>query len=160
MTTTEIAVRLYNNPKFGTTYGKGQYHNAIMNGTVDLHKQSIKYLIDLVPHANWEASIKTDNDMELLAYAEECYEQVGIKTEAQRKDLACSWIKRFDNNLLKPRVIGFALMNLSTGDFKLLVLDEEKDVKLQEQLTVKSCRDASSGQRSPNLFASNYDLAA
>ena len=76
MTTTEIAVRLYNNPKFGTTYGKGQYHNAIMNGTVDLHKQSIKYLIDLVPHANWEASIKTDNDMELLAYAEECYEQV------------------------------------------------------------------------------------
>ena len=39
MTTTEIAVRLYNNPKFGTTYGKGQYHNAIMNGTVDLHKK-------------------------------------------------------------------------------------------------------------------------
>jgi hypothetical protein len=88
---------------------------------VDLHKQSIKYLIDLVPHANWEASIKTDNDMELLAYAEECYEQVGIKTEAQRKDLACSWIKRFDNNLLKPRVIGFALMNfLSSKDFTFI----------------------------------------
>ena len=158
MKTTEIAVRLYNNPKFGKTYGKGQYHNALMNGTIDLHKENIKYLIDLVPQANWEASAKSDTDMELLEYAEECYAQVGINSDTQRKDLACSWIKRFDNNLLKPRVIGFALMNLNTGDFKLLVLDEEKDIKLQEKMTVKSCRDASNGQRSPNLFASNYDL--
>ena len=31
-----IAVRLYDNPKFGRTFGRGLYHNALFNGTVDL----------------------------------------------------------------------------------------------------------------------------
>lgn len=32
---TEIAVRLYDNNTYGTTYGKGMYRKAIYNGTID-----------------------------------------------------------------------------------------------------------------------------
>lgn len=34
-TQSEIAVRLYDNNAYGTTYGKGLYRKAIYNGTID-----------------------------------------------------------------------------------------------------------------------------
>ena len=43
----EIAVRGFMNEKFGTTFGKGLFHRAIYNGTVEVRDPYTKYLIDL-----------------------------------------------------------------------------------------------------------------
>jgi hypothetical protein len=42
----EIAIRLYDNPKYGTTYGKAQYRHAIFNGSADIKNPSVKYLLE------------------------------------------------------------------------------------------------------------------
>ena len=39
----EIAIRLYDNPKYGTTYGPAQYRHAIFNGSADIKNPSVKY---------------------------------------------------------------------------------------------------------------------
>lgn len=44
---TSVAVRLFENQAYGTTYGKGLYRRAVYNGTVDIKAPKVKYLIDL-----------------------------------------------------------------------------------------------------------------
>jgi len=44
---TSVAVRLFENQAYGTTYGKGLYRRAIYNGTVEMKTPKVKYLIDL-----------------------------------------------------------------------------------------------------------------
>ena len=48
---TEIAVRLYDNNSYGTTYGKGLYRRAIYNGTIDAKEFNAKYLADIALYA-------------------------------------------------------------------------------------------------------------
>ena len=44
----EIAVRGFMNEKFGSSYGKGLFHRAIFNGSVEIRNPYTKYLIDLL----------------------------------------------------------------------------------------------------------------
>ena len=58
----EIAVRLYDNPFYGTTHGKGLYRKAIFNGTADITAPSAKYLLDFESvegwaHPDWNGSL-------------------------------------------------------------------------------------------------------
>ncbi|NDE54117.1 MAG: hypothetical protein EB069_05915, partial [Actinobacteria bacterium] len=48
-----VAVRLYENTTYGTTYGRGLYRRALYNGTVDLKQSGIKYLLDLYTGEDW-----------------------------------------------------------------------------------------------------------
>ncbi len=64
--TTPIAVRLFDNEKFGTTHGKGLYRKAIYNGTIETSGQN-KYLVDLYSYEEWANMAKTDEQMEILA---------------------------------------------------------------------------------------------
>ena len=48
----EIAVRLYENKKYGTTYGKGLFHSAVFNGSADVLGSNTKYLLDYYPYPN------------------------------------------------------------------------------------------------------------
>ena len=62
----EIAIRLYDNPKYGTTYGKAQYRHAIFNGSADVKNPSVKYLLDFYEYGKWEHSANTDEQMMVL----------------------------------------------------------------------------------------------
>ena len=59
----EIAVRGFMNEKFGTTYGKGLFHRAIYNGSVEIRSPYAKYLIDLFEYSRWEALAKSDEQL-------------------------------------------------------------------------------------------------
>ncbi|WVN42037.1 hypothetical protein AOB54_01265 [beta proteobacterium MWH-UniP1] len=154
-----MAVRLYDNPKFGKTFGKGLYHNTLFNGTVDLPVLGLKYLIDLVQYEQWQHTAKSDQDMEMLATAIDYLkaQDIDIESGANRTNILCSWIKRFDSNMLKPKVPGFALLDLQKCKITVVVTDEQHGIAFGERLCMRSCKDPSNGQRSPNYFASNYD---
>jgi hypothetical protein len=55
----EIAVRGFMNEKFGATYGKGLFHRAIYNGSVEIGKPYTKYLIDLFEYSRSFVSIES-----------------------------------------------------------------------------------------------------
>ncbi len=59
----EIAVRLYDNPVYGTTHGKGLYRRAIFNGSIDVKDPHVKYVIDLYSYDDWANQATTDGQM-------------------------------------------------------------------------------------------------
>jgi hypothetical protein len=61
--TPALAVRLFDNQKYGTTYGKGVYRRALYNGTVDIKQPQAKYLIDLFSYQDWMNQARTDQQM-------------------------------------------------------------------------------------------------
>ncbi len=62
----EIAVRLFENPKYGTTYGPAQYRHAIFNATADIKNPSVKYLLDFYEYGKWEHSAQTNQQIAIL----------------------------------------------------------------------------------------------
>lgn len=81
-----IAVRLYDNKTYGTTYGKGKYRRAIYNGTIEAKAAQATYLVDFYNFEDWANSAKTDAQMELLANVE------------PDSDTLYSWIKHYDRS--------------------------------------------------------------
>lgn len=154
----KIAVRLYNNPKFGKTFGKGAYYNAVFNGTLDLADQRLKYLIDLVPFAQWQHTANTDVDMEALGMVTEHYQKANIDicSKLHGEQILCSWIKRFDSAMSKPKVNGFVAVDLRTCQLHIVLADAQHDLVFSENFTMRSCREKHGN--SPDYFASNYDL--
>ena len=62
-----IAVRLYENKAYGTTYGKGLYRKALYNGTVEAIEATETYLVDFYNYEDWSNMARTDGEMEILA---------------------------------------------------------------------------------------------
>ncbi len=156
----QIAVRLYENPKYGTTYAKGLRHHAMFNGTIDLQEPRIKYLIDLLPFEHWQHTANTDSEMDTIDIVVEYYKstKTDLSISKNRTNILCSWIKRFDSNMCKPKVEGFVTLDLSTSEIVITINDEWAAIGFGERLTMRQCRDPSRGQRSPNFLASNYEL--
>lgn len=151
----EIAVRLYNNPKFGKTFGKGMYYNAIFNGTLDLPQQRLKYLIDLVPFPDWQHMSTTD--AVTLETVIDMYEKKGVdvKVNDVSKNILCSSVKRFDSHMKKPYVTGIVTVDLRSCELFVALMDEENEVTLAEQFQMRTCREKNGN--SPDFFSSNYD---
>ena len=64
----EIAVRLYQNAKYGTTYAKGVRHQALFNAAADIKNPKVKYVLDFhacIP-ANHECWCWDDRDLQLV----------------------------------------------------------------------------------------------
>lgn len=148
----KIAVRFYENKKYGTTYGKGLYRAAIYNGTADLEEPNAKYLLDMFGYADWENTARTNNDMELLKAADDL---IGT---APKADFLATWIKRWDADGSKPRVYGFGVLDLNSNRLMLAINDEVTGVENAWALEAKPCKRASDNRKSPNLFATNVDL--
>ena len=157
--THNIAVRLYDNPKFGKTFGRGLYHNAVFNGTVDLPILRLKYLIDLIQYEQWQHTAHTDADVSILNTVIDYYAalDLDIESPAHRTNILCSWLKRFDSNMSKPKIEGFAVLDMRTCELMVAITDELNDIGFAERLTMRACKDPSHNQRSPNFFASNFD---
>jgi len=153
-----FALRLYENPKYGRTRGKGLRHQALYNGTIDLQYPRFKYLVDVITYGHWEASAHSDESMQIVRVAQDL---LVIKDRdpldhLMRKNLLASWIKRLDTPLLKPRVEGFFVMDAKTGDAWLTLTDPVHRLEFIEDLRIRGCERVRNG---PDLFASNYELA-
>ncbi len=144
---TEIAVRLYDNQKLGTTYGKGLYRKAIYNGTVDAKYSGAKYLVDFYTYEDWANQAKTDDQMNL------------IKDTSPIDDTLFSWVKLYDGKTqTKSHVMGMCLINLDTMEVRIGIVDMERGVDDVWHLTAHRCRQSEHGKRSPQLLATNGDL--
>lgn len=143
----EIAVRLFENQKFGTTYAKGKYHSALFNGTVDVKNTGIKYLLDLHSLANWRNTAKSDMEMQMV--------RESIEVE---RDVLYSYIKRYDiNTKQKTDVYGMAVFDTNKNSLSIVIVDSENDIEEFWELNVKTCR-AVTGKNAPQLLATNSDL--
>ena len=143
----EIAVRLYENRKYGTTYGKGLYHSAVFNASAEVMGKNEKYLLDYYPFEKFEHIARTDEQLDVLR-------EIGrVKTD----DVLFSWVVRYNPaTKQKTPIYGFSLLNLKDNTVGLMVVDENDSEAQQWQLTAKPCRFVP-GKNSPTLLATNAD---
>lgn len=144
----EIAVRLYENNKYGSTYGKGLYHHAVFNGTADIKHPKAKYLLDFYSYDHWEVQAKTDEQMEV----------VQIVSETANKNILVSWVLRYDAiTKQKAHVMGFCTLDLATSALQLVISDDAMDIGAAWKLSVKPCK-LVRDKNAPQLLATNAEL--
>lgn len=148
----EIAVRLYVNEKYGTTYAKGKFRRALFNGTADVHNPRVKYLLDFYTLDDWQHSAQTNEDMDVLEHAKQ-----QVHTEK-----AYSWVVRYDAaNKVKTRVTGFCEYDMLNSKLTLVVLDTAHGLEGTWKLDTKACTQSDVSKNAPHLLATNVaDLAA
>ena len=145
----EIAVRLFQNAKYGTTYAKGVRHQALFNATADIKNPKVKYVLDFYTYEHWEFLTK-ENQLEIVNQ---------VRNEVD-KDTLVSWIVRYDlATKTKTSVYGFGTLNMKSNELILCVLDGEAKVEDSWKLTAKPCR-AIAGKNVAELLATNSELAS
>lgn len=146
----EIAVRLFENPRYGTTFGKGLYRSAVFNASAEIKSPHVKYLLDFEGAERWQHTAKSNEDLDCVNHV------LGVN----QPDLLASWVQRYDSiSKTKTRVNGFATLDTETGELMLLIDDVVSGIEDTWQLTAKPCR-SSSGKNSPQLLATNAELTA
>lgn len=142
-----IAIRLYENKKYGTTYGKGLFRKAIYNGTIDI-KGGPKYVVDFYSHEQWQHIGKTDEHM------------VALESISAEANTFYSWIKHYDPmTKCKTDVAGMCCIDMETLQMRLCILDESRDVVASCLLDAKPCKIIATNVASPQLLATNCDLS-
>ncbi len=145
----EIAVRLFQNAKYGTTYAKGVRHQALFNATADIKEPKVKYVLDFYAYEHWEFLAK-ENQLEVVNQ---------VRSEVN-KDSLVSWIVRYDpTTKTKTPVYGFSTLDMKSNELILCVLDGEAGVEDSWKLTAKPCR-AVTGKNVAELLATNSELAS
>ena len=144
----EIAVRLFQNAKYGTTYAKGVRHQALFNATADIKQPKVKYVLDFYTYEHWEFLAK-ENQLEIVNQ---------VRAEVN-KDSLVSWIVRYDTTTKgKTPVYGFSSLDMRTNELILCALDSEVGIEESWKLTAKPCR-AVNGKNVAELLATNSELA-
>ena len=146
----EIAVRIYENKKFGNTYAKGCYHSAVFNASADIVGENIKYLLDYYPFEKFEHIASSEEQLDVLR-------EIGrVNTD----DTLFSWVVRYDPvTKNKTPAYGLSTFNLRSNIVRLAVGEGNDGEGHHWTLTAKPCRRVS-GKNSPNLLATNADLGA
>jgi hypothetical protein len=142
----EITIRLWENKKFGTTYGKGLFRRAIYNGTAEVLSPHAKYLIDFEQIKSWFHLAKSDIHLDMLKQLNEIPEN----EEGQ----LLSWLFRYDNGVKIP-VRGFAQLDLNHSLVTLQIDDPSINVQDMWALPVRSCIARIPGKPTPALIATN-----
>ena len=144
----EIAVRLYENNKYGSTYGKGLYHSAMFNGTADVTGAGVKYLLDFYPFSKWQNTAKDELDMDAVHAA---YDLCDDNT-------LVSWVLRYDPiTRQKEKVTGVGICDFEKNQITLCVSDAAMSLNEYWELDIRPCK-VSPGTRAPQLLATNADL--
>ena len=144
---TTLAVRLFENQAYGTTYGKGLYRRAIYNGTVEMKTPKVKYLIDLFSYAEWAHQARTDQQMMVLESVED------------QPHALFSWVQRYDPlTKRKTPVDGVCVFHPNDKELTLAILDAEAEVEEAWKLEVRNCRAVAASRHGPQLLATNTDL--
>ena len=149
----KIAVRLYENQKFGKSFGPAKFHNAIYNATADVVVPSQKYLLDFLQFDGWTKTARSHDQLNTRDEAVLSIKQQGMDLE----QVLASWIKRYDHTGQKMMVEGFSTIDLVTNQLEIVILDQAIGIEEAWRLEVRPCR-IKYGQKSPQLLATNYDL--
>jgi len=124
----EIAIRLFQNAKYGTTYAKGVRHQALFNATADIKNPKVKYVLDFYTYEHWEFLAK-ENQLDIVNQ---------VRDEVNRDSLV-SWIVRYDTeNKTKTPVYGFSTLDMRTNELILCALDSEAGIEESWKLTAKN----------------------
>jgi hypothetical protein len=150
---TPIAVRFYENPKFGTTYGPAKYNQAAYNATAELVHESKKYLLDFTSINYWENTARSDEQMECINEVREIIANANGKSD----QYFASWVKFLSPEKQKINVIGFGLLDLPNMQLHLVILDNERNVGEIWNLNTCTCREVFR-KNAPQLIATNTDL--
>lgn len=142
----EITVRLWENQKFGTTYGKGLYRQAYYNSTAEIKNPSAKYLLDFMDIESWVHFARTPEQLEIIRRFE-----VLPKNEP---GVFASWIVRYHNKQ-KSFVGGFAMMFLDDMELDIDITDNDLAIDDNWTIPLKPCLKRDPNKPSPNLIASN-----
>jgi hypothetical protein len=146
----EIAVRGFMNEKFNTTFGKNQFRRAFFNGSVELRNPSSKYLVDYYQYAAWEASAKSDEQMNVIR-------QLCNSGFPENDDLLFSWLVRYDPlTKSKTKVDGYSIYAPSTSELYTTINDPDNQTVEEWTLDVHLCRNI--GANKPVFIATNVDL--
>ena len=144
-----IAVRLWNNQRFGTTYGKGLRRKAYFNGTIQIAIPPIKYLIDLEPFDYWHHHTKNPIHLKML-------QKYNFET-FNDSNVLMSWIVRYEDGV-KTAVEGFCCFDLNGSGLLIHIVDPEYKLEDTWELKVRECLNKTPGKPTPNLIATNYEL--
>ena len=136
MSQREIAVRLYNNKKYGTTQGKGVYNKAVYNANVELRKPVAKYLLDFYSFDDWANKAKTDE--QVMIHNEMA--EMGFGSE---KDALFSWVLHYDPlTKAKVSVSGVAVFNADATFLRLVIDDAVSGLSETWMLETVKCKNA------------------
>jgi hypothetical protein len=143
----ELAVRLYENSTYGTTYGKGLFRRALFNGSIDLKSPTVKYVIDLFNYEDWCNIAKTQ-------------EQITIISDVPKQEATLySWINRYDCSTKKKTLVsGFCSFDCESQDMAVMIIDPEFNVEDIWKISAKPCQANRNGLRAPQFLATNADL--
>lgn len=145
--TNEIAVRLYDNKFYGTTYGRGLYRKALYNGSIDIKDPAAKYVVDLYSYNDWAAQAKTTHQTEIL------------DSITKTSDKLYSWLYRYNSTTKQKTLIpGCCTFDLNTNEIDVVVSDDSADISNMWQLEARPCRPNGDGKKVPQLLATNTDL--
>lgn len=140
----EITARLWENQKYGTTYGKGQYRKAIYNGTLELMDPTAKYLVDFESIGDW------------FHYARSpIHQAIASKLQAipeNEEGILMSWLYRYEGGI-KSAVGGYAALDLNCMRLQIQINDEQLNLDQHWELPVRSCIARIPGKPTPNLIA-------
>ena len=144
----EIAVRMFENKKLGTTYGKGKYRSAIFNASAELRDPHVKYLLDFYAIDRWQHTARTDAQIAIVNE---------VNAISQPNDLA-SWLVRYDPvHKTKTLVDGFAFLSMDSEKLVLIVNDVESALSEEWVLQTRTC--TVTHGKAPTLIATNTELA-
>jgi len=146
-----IAIRLFENKVFGTTYGKGLRRTAAFNATAEVGEPYAKYLLDFEPGSAWINHARTDAQIEATRrFAHQVQQDQGV---------LWSWVKWYDKTTgHKQYVDGFALYDPEGEEVVFHLNDPERNIQWDWALPARRCQ-ARAGRNSPALLATNHDLS-
>ena len=144
---TELALRLYENSTYGSTYGKGLFRRALFNGSIDIKSPLVKYVIDLFNYDDWCNIAKTHAQIEIIT---------GVPQQA---DTLYSWINRYNTSTKqKTLVSGFCSFDCESKDINVMIIDPECNIEGVWKISAKPCQTNKNGLRAPQFLATNADL--
>ena len=144
---TELALRLYENSTYGSTYGKGLFRRALFNGSIDIKSPLVKYVIDLFNYEDWCNIAKTHAQIEIIT---------GVPQQA---DTLYTWINRYNTSTKqKTLVSGFCSFDCESKDINVMIIDPECNIEGVWKISAKPCQTNRNGLRAPQFLATNADL--
>ena len=144
---TELALRLYENSTYGSTYGKGLFRRALFNGSIDIKSPTVKYVIDLFNYEDWCNIAKTHAQIEIIT---------GVPQQA---DTLYTWINRYNTSTKqKTLVSGFCSFDCESKDINVMIIDPECNIAGVWKISAKPCQANRNGLRAPQFLATNADL--
>jgi hypothetical protein len=147
----KIAVRLYENKKFGKSFGKNLFNSAPFSASAELTNPFAKYYLDFYPFIHWEHKARTPWQM---AHANELHKH-GF---ANADNLLFSWIIYLDKaQQQRLDIDGYAVMDLDSRDLHIEIFDQPRQIHDAWDLSLAGCK-ASSDPKKPLFLAANYDV--